>query len=74
MNSLMALKGKKHLFKHLDDIIDFGVHKGHTIEEILKIDKEYIIWMHNKTNNKIGKILLKIIKEQYPDIFDELNN
>lgn len=61
----MAIKGKRVLFKSLDEIITFGHHNGQTIDEVLKKDKQYIIWMHNNTNHKLGKRLIKIVDDLY---------
>lgn len=68
----MAIKGKRTLYKSLNDIITFGVHKNSTLGDIIKSDSQYVIWMHNNTNHKIGKRLLKQIYELYPDLKNEL--
>lgn len=70
----MAIKGKRVLFKTLDEKITFGRYNDKTIEDVLKTDKWYIVWMHNNTNHKLGKRLLKIIIELYPDLEKELKN
>lgn len=70
----MAIKGKRVLFKTLDEKITFGKYNDKTIEDVLKIDKQYIVWMHNNTNHKLGKRLFKTIIELYPDIENELKN
>lgn len=42
----MTAKYKKeyYSFKDENDIINFGVYKGHTIGEVMKVEPQYIEW------------------------------
>ena len=65
-------KGKRKTFKSLDEKIGFGLHANETIGEVLQGDKSYLQWMHEKTNNKLGKRLIKEIEsldEKYVGLF-----
>lgn len=70
----MKIKGKRRLFKKLDEKIKFGLYREKTIEDVLKEDINYLIWMHNNTNNKIGRRLLKEIEkeEKYIGLFKKI--
>ena len=59
----MAIKGKRRTIKSLDEVMDFGMYKNDTIEEVIRKNFSYIVWMHKETNNKIGKRLIKKIEE-----------
>lgn len=69
---VMAIKGKKRTIKSLDEVIGFGMYRDKTIEDVLKIHKSYLVWMHENTNNKLGKRLIKEIEsinEDYVGLF-----
>lgn len=69
---VMAIKGKKRTIKHLDEIVGFGMYRDKTIKEVLESNKSYLEWMHNNTNNKLGKRLIKEIEaldEKYVGLF-----
>lgn len=68
----LAIKGPRKTFKNLDDVLGFGTHRDDTIEHVLMHDLSYLKWMHNSTNNKLGKNLIKKIEtldEKYIGIF-----
>lgn len=68
----MAIKGPRKTFKSLDDVLGFGANRDKTIKHVLEHDKSYLVWMHNNTNNKLGKRLIKEIEsldEKYIGIF-----
>ena len=37
----------------LKDILAFGKHKGKTIKEILDIDAQYLVWLHQETEHQL---------------------
>ena len=37
----------------LKDKLTFGKHKGKTIKEILDIDPQYLVWLHQETEHKL---------------------
>lgn len=68
----IAVNGKKRTYKSLDDVIGFGMNSEKTIGYVLQYDISYLEWMHNKTNNKLGKRLIKEIEkldEKYIGLF-----
>ena len=68
----MFCKGPRKTFKSLDEKLGFGMNADRTILDVLKSDCGYLEWMHNKTNNKLGKRLIKEIEsldEKYIGIF-----
>lgn len=68
----MAIKGKKRTIKYLDEVIGFGMYRDKTIKEVLESNKSYLVWMHESTNNKLGKRLIKEIEtldEKYVGLF-----
>lgn len=69
---VMAIKGKKRTIKSLDEELGFGMYRDKTIKEVLESNKSYLEWMHNNTNNKLGKRLIKEIEaldEKYVGFF-----
>lgn len=58
----MAINGKRKTFKSLDDLLGFGMNANRTVKDVLEHDISYLEWMHNKTNNKLGKRLIKEIE------------
>lgn len=68
----MAINGKRKTFKSLDEKLGFGMNSEKTIQYVLEHDISYLQWMHNKTNNKLGKRLIKQIEaldEKYIGVF-----
>lgn len=68
----MAIKGPRKTFKRLDECLGFGLHGDKTIEYVLTHDFSYLVWMHNSTNNKLGKKLIKEIEQlddKYLNVF-----
>lgn len=68
----LIVKGKKRTIKNLEEVVGFGMHKDKTIYEVLQTDISYLEWMHNNTNNKLGKRLIKDIEkldEKYVGLF-----
>lgn len=68
----MAINGKRKTFKSLDEKLGFGMNSEKTIQYVLEHDISYLQWMHNKTNNKLGKRLIKQIEaldEKYIGMF-----
>jgi hypothetical protein len=48
------------------------MYRDKTIKEVLESNKSYLEWMHNNTNNKLGKRLIKEIEaldEKYVGLF-----
>ena len=68
----MAINGKRKTFKSLDEKLGFGMNSEKTIQYVLEHDCGYLEWMHKKTNNKLGKRLIKQIEaldEKYIGLF-----
>lgn len=68
----MYSKGPRKTFKSLDEKLGFGMNANRTIKDVLESDRGYLEWMHNKTNNKLGKRLIKEIEaldEKYIGLF-----
>lgn len=69
---VMFSKGKKRTIKSLDEELGFGMYRDKTVKEVLESNKSYLEWMHNFTNNKLGKRLIKEIEaldEKYVGLF-----
>ncbi len=69
---VMAINGPRRTYKSLDDVLGFGINRDKTVGYVLEHDLSYLEWMHNKTNNKLGKRLIKEIEkidEKYTGIF-----
>ena len=47
---------KKKLFKP-KSVVSFGIHKGLTFNEVLEKDKNYIVWLNEKTDVLLDKSL-----------------
>lgn len=59
----LAIKGPRKTYKSLDDKIGFGMYADKTISDLVyHSGQSYLIWMHNNTNNKLGKRLIKEIE------------
>lgn len=68
----LAIKGPRKTFKSLDETLGFGMYADKTIDDMAHHYSSYLIWMHNNTNNKLGKRLIKQIEsinEKYIGVF-----
>ena len=71
----LIYKGKRRTIKSLDEKLGFGIHAENTVEEVLKFNRTYLQWMHEKTQNKLGKRLINQIEkldEKYIGMFKKL--
>ena len=63
----------------LTDVMDFGKHRGKTIEQVVECDPSYIVWMHDSNvrdvSDDIYHSALEALEEhdQYDldDIYDD---
>lgn len=70
------------MIKH-NTILNFGKHKGKTVEQVLKENPSYMVWVMNETDKKLSAKLRNEIEEfesiqnenfDYLDIWDVIDN
>lgn len=69
---VLFAKSKKRTLKSLDEFLGFGMYRDKTVKDVLESNKNYLVWMHASTNNKLGKRLIKEIEaldEKYVGLF-----